>query len=217
MLGLNPGDKIEIEINRGDKKETLISQVEEVLPDGIVADLPIKKAKYVFLRLDEPVTVIYRIAEFLYGIEARVVAHEKKPIHMVVLKFTKDPQKIQRRNFYRLKTLIPVKFMMVQQQGQMGVEIKEYDGLVKDLSGNGVRLSSHIKLNPGTLLLVKIKLEEFGTVDVKGRVVRSHDEGCRTKVYETGIQFENIDRKTQDKIFMYIFNQLRLLRKKGKV
>jgi c-di-GMP-binding flagellar brake protein YcgR len=134
---------------------------------------------------------------------------------MIGIKFTGEPEKIQRLNFVRLKVNMPISFRVIYDERKMSAE---YKATICDISGSEVRLSSEIRFIPGMLIFISIDLKEFGHIKVKGRVISTYEPNttdANTLLNEAGIKFESIDLKTQDSIMIYIFYKLRKLRQKG--
>ena len=116
--------------------------------------------------------------------------------------------KVERRRFPRLITSADVEYTILEKKA-----LQEKDTVSKNISAGGICLIVYEKIELGSLLDLKIRLEDINYVAlVKGRVVWSSyftfdaDKKAR---YDLGIEFIEINESDRQKISKYILNLTR--------
>lgn len=208
---LKPGEKIELLLNRKGSSERYLSKVETVISDDtFIITRPIGDEQYMFLTLGEIVRVIFFRDDGAYYFDAKVLerikSQESISTRMVALS---DKYKLQRRNYYRLNTMVPVTLTYFENGAMVS---KKMDTI--DISGGGIRIATVNKMNVGMEVGVTAEIQGIEDYEIIGRVVRSmlSEKG---DLYETGIEFTNIHQRIRQAIIEYIFTRQREILKKG--
>lgn len=108
--------------------------------------------------------------------------------------------RVQRREFIRLATHIPLQFCEPESENWM-------KGQIQDISGNGVNISSRTPLAMGSMLRMSFSLKVKGittNINTLGRVVR---EFKSVNAYQYGITFQDLPQTERDKIVRYILHE----------
>ncbi len=192
------------------------SQVIE-LHDNDLLDvlIPIHKNQDVYLKQDTLLKLVVSKGEAVY--ELRAVIYEKLfgRIPLYRLRFLSEVNKIQRRNFYRLRLMRDVEAALVED-----LKTRKYGERFKcnlhDISAGGVHISSSKELQEKdmiefTLNLNGKKLVAFGII-----VRRTLTENTRAP-YAYGVKFDRMSDFERNEITKYIFEEQRRLIKKGLV
>jgi uncharacterized protein (TIGR02266 family) len=114
-----------------------------------------------------------------------------------------DPQSTkmaQRRKHLRVNTKLPVRF-------SSGEEFKKL--YIENLSGGGVYIASDKALPSGSIVHIELTLdEEQQTIKVEGKVTWSNPKPQSKLPAGMGVQFINMDRKTEALIRKLVRSQL---------
>jgi len=213
---VKPGEKIEIEIEEDSCTNQYLSKVEEVIDDNtFVIAKPMGEDYYTYLSLGQVIRVIYSRKDALYYFDAEVIERLKSQENISAkLTIISDKYKLQRRNYYRLEIMVPVTLVFeIKQQENTIKTIKKIDTV--DISGGGIKILSDNKMDMDTELDLLLSIPDIEYEPVKGRVIRSILVEGENPMYESAIEFIDIDPKVRQSIIRYIFSKQRELIKKG--
>ncbi|MBE5950154.1 MAG: flagellar brake protein [Lachnospiraceae bacterium] len=204
--------------------------------------VPIYQGNLLPLRTDEAYDLCFYTKSGLFQCRAVVVRGLRKDnnIAMAEMKLVSPLEKFQRRQFYRMNCIAPMKFAAVTaEQLDLFVnykycinrekkeeledhitaqEIEFHEGVVLDISGGGMRFNSELRNVPESVLVIKPEMP--GDHDKKvsllfGRVISSKRIANRdTELYDNRIEFVKIRPVEQEAIITYIFKEERERRKR---
>jgi len=192
------------------------SQIVELHPDGFADVLiPIHKNHDVFLKQDTMLKLVIAKGDAVY--EFRAALYEKLfgRIPLYRLKVLDEVNKIQRRDFYRLKLMRDIEAAVVED-----LKERKYGPRFKcnlhDISAGGLLISTSEELQENDMLEFTLnftgkKLVVFGIV-----VRRNLTNNPRAK-YSYGIKFDKMSEFERNEITKFIFEEQRRLIKKGLV
>ncbi|HZJ57619.1 MAG TPA: PilZ domain-containing protein, partial [Clostridia bacterium] len=126
---------------------------------------------------------------------------------------TSPIQRIQRREFYRLRVILPVDFWLLDDD----IEDKPtvYKGYSIDISGGGLKLNTDYCLEVNTAIECRIDLGNERQLQIKGKVIRVNPAGGSGYRYELGISFCCVSHRVREDLIRFIFSKQRELREKG--
>lgn len=211
-LELNITDPIEGKLGIG-----FISQIENYKDENIlVISAPIYEAKIYPVRVNSKIEgYAYRgdhLNKIVGFVENRLFIDE---IAVLEVRIIENIQRIQRRRFYRFDCSVPVTFYIEKNDG-VDSETDEVAGRTLNLSGGGLSALTDVSLEKGAELASKLKLDNNSFIEFKGRVIRSVSEVINEELkYISSISFIDIGYKRREMIIGYIFDQERILLKKG--
>ncbi len=207
---LRVGDKLEIQIreNYGDNQYTIVSQVMDIKDGSVFIINPIKQGTSYPLHVGQRLKIIfYREEKGIFRFVAEVKHKVNNDLTIYEIIPVGEPEKIQRRYFYRLD--IVRKVIMKLWDEDVAIE-----GVTKDISGGGIKVSSSTAISVGSKVECTIFLKDNDSIEVSGEVIRCYkDPGL--KEFQIGISFFGIKEGVRSKIIAFIFENQRLLRKKG--
>lgn len=213
FLELKVGDKLNIALYNGEitsgKNEILSTQLMDLSGKHLYISAPIYKGKLFSLHTGQKIIVVFYRKKGIYQFNADVVSENDGNITTFTLAPRGDIEKIQRRNYYRLPTVTNVVLKTLQNDRSV-----EFQCITKDLSGGGMKVICSKELELGEKLTADVLLYENEVITIDAEVVRVIKDPV-DNVYEIGIKFQKIDRINESKIFAFIFERQRLLRKKG--
>lgn len=174
------------------------STVQDITEDYLVINLPLGEGEYLTLEDGEPLDMGYMKNGGYYMLKSEILGRlieDGKPYYKI--KIPVETKRIERRDFVRISLL---DYTFYQFNGTWK------KAMVIDLSGGGMRLIIKEKVRLGDKILVGLALgnESF---KIYGQIVRIVVNEMRENV--CGIQFLDIDERTQDRIIAKIFVQLR--------
>lgn len=192
--------------SNGSKKEYISQILELNKKDVITVAVPIHKAHLVTILDETHLTAIYNIDDKgIYEFECIVLKKEKKPLPQMIIKKISPITKTQRRNFFRLNHTIPVK-------------LKKYNSdildsaLSKDISGGGIRIITSIDIRTDDIIYIEFILNEK-EYRLSGKVVRTFDK--MDNKHEIAVEYTDIVEIDRNDIIRYLFQQQRILIKRG--
>lgn len=210
-------NKIEIQI----ENETYKSNIQDITEDSIGISIPTNNGKYLPLRENEKINVLYYYEKDLYGFEAKVIGRKVEKIHMIMIQKPDHFKVIQRRNFVRVAIMLNVNCIYVNDQKNIqninDNQVKIFDGYTLDMSGGGMRIafdrSLKNNLQYGGILMVEIPFEPKNII-LKARIVRIEEDKKNPKII-CGFNFIDLDRTTRENIIAIVFKAMRDQMKNG--
>ncbi len=210
---LKVNQPIQIELP-GDEVTYYRSIVEAIFIDRFTVTSPTKAAAVIPLAPGTIVTIIFTDNTAIYTFTTEVISQNRKPPATLLLGKPIEMKRIQRRNFVRLDTRLPISLNKFNKNLHPGKEL--FSGTAFDISGGGMMFGCNTPLECGDVLEATINLNRQITVKTLGRVVRvMHNPPKSREKYSVGFEFRVIEEPVRDKIIRFIFNQQRELRKKG--
>jgi len=210
---LKIGDKLSIELNEKDIKQNennmLNSQLIDIDDNYLYVTPPVYKGQQYPLHKSQDITIFFYRKKGIYQFNAQLVNQLNTNIIIFVLKPLGNIQKIQRRNYYRLPIVAPVVLKTYKND-----EIFETQCTMRDLSGGGVRVVCKSEIEKLEEITIDLFIDESQVITMEGQVVRVIKD-IENNSYELGIKFKQANEINTEKIFAFIFEKQRLMRKKG--
>jgi c-di-GMP-binding flagellar brake protein YcgR len=211
---LSIGAKIHLLIMNDNNQSQYVSRVDNINEDGTIDVLiPISKRRIVYINEDTVLKVIITKEAAIYEFKAEIENKLFGVDPLLRLKRTSDIQKIQRRNYFRLKSLNTIKIRKI-------VNLKEaifseyFNATMVDISGGGLAFNSELELDINDLIEISVTLNS-NTINLLGMVVRADRSEDNLKKMGYGINFEKITETERNIIMSFIFEEQRKLVKKG--
>jgi len=206
------GQKIMFFITEGNFKGTYSSYIYDKDDDYIYVLMPTNtKGIKGILRENDSVEVSFVDDKnrFRIGFSTKVnkiIKDDKKVIYR--LDKPTEIARIELRNNFRVDDLIDTNFFYFKDS-----KIKKEKGVIIDISAGGIKLSTDCDLETRDKLFLEFNLNNDKMSEIEGEVVRKAVTGEKD-VKHYGIQFIDLDKKTENKIVKYcISKQMETLRK----
>ena len=131
---------------------------------------------------------------------------QENNIPMYVLANPFEVQKIQRRDYVRVKVAQIINYITGDYSLEDIDELRLNNAILLDLSGGGMRVKVKEQLTKGDKIISQLK---YGAHElfVKGTVVRV--EATEDKKWIYGVVFDEIDERTRDRIIRMVFDIMR--------
>mgnify|MGYP000998801311 CR=1 FL=1 len=209
---LKIGEKLEIQPVVGENSKSLkhkiTSQLIDIKNEVLYVSNPIRSGVSYPLHKNEKIKVIfYRDDKGIYSFIAEVIQRLSTNFPVYKIKPLSEPEKIQRRYYYRLQILTKVLVKNLNEDTWT-------ETLTKDLSGGGFRVVSSKKFDEGEILECNIKLDKDKEVNVACEVIRVV-KNFETNEYDISMKYVDISEATRNEIIAFIFKKQRELRQKG--
>lgn len=239
---LSLGNRIEVRVSQqteqakqdGQTVPCYLSNVFEVLEnEELEIFMPTDHGKLILFPVGVRLDLVIFTKGGMIGCQCRVIdRYKKENFFLLKLKLLGDLERVQRREFYRMKTTLDFSFYeLTEEQSQIVGEkemlsaleadeefyLQERVGLAVDISGGGMRFRGNKKLIEGSTILTYIPLTVSGVnkeYHVVAYVIASYALPQDPDIFESRVKFKFFDDKTQECIIRYIFEEERRLRKK---
>ncbi|KAB3531364.1 flagellar brake protein [Alkaliphilus serpentinus] len=207
---LKIGDPLEIELvevkNRS--KHMIVSQLIDIKGDLLVINNPLKRGIPYPLREGQQIKIIfYREEKGIFSFLAEIYKKLQGRLTIYTVKALCEPEKIQRRYFFRLDAILKVTLRDLS-------EDEVIESFTKDISGGGMKLISKKTFPEGSIMECTLFFRDHDKVTFTGEVIRSI-KNPETNEFELGIRYKDIGEGVRNQIISFIFERQRLLRKKG--
>lgn len=214
VQSIKVGDKIELVSKTRNKDiKKFYSQIQNFDDEGNITILaPIENSKIIPLSINKKHDTYIYTSRGLYNCETIVTGRKKSDnLYFIELKVLTKMKKFQRRQFYRLDCILTFLYKYDEEE-----EWKK--GTILDISGGGLRFTSHKMLEESNPIICNIKLDCMDNNDItmEGSVVSSNILDFDTNNYEHRIEFNDITKEQREVIIKYIFDEQRKRRKKEK-
>mgnify|MGYP000324629913 FL=1 len=185
--------------------------------------MPIREGKVIPLEIDDDYNLCFFTNSGLYQCTAQIKKrYTENRMYVMDVIFLTPLKKFQRRKFYRLDCLFPIRYRIVPkeqfekkneaEQDNEKDEILWEEGTISDLSGGGIRFHGNVECKKEDLVEIVLPLSlQSGIVPLSlyMKVVSCvHFEGSRV-AYETRGEFLDINEKERETVIKYVFEEQR--------
>ena len=212
------------------------SKVVQILEGNMIqTSMPMENGKYLLLNVLERYNMEFVTKAGVFRCQGKIVRRFREKISLyVVFELLTEFEKLQRREYYRLECLLDIKFKRAREiyiddragedESALMLADKEEDvswkvGIATNISGGGMRFHSREQLNKGERILIKMRLvfdEIVKEYSVPGNVIVCSEVQNRPGVFETRVQFVDINRQDREEIIRFVFEEERRIRQKKK-
>ncbi|SES67876.1 c-di-GMP-binding flagellar brake protein YcgR, contains PilZNR and PilZ domains [Natronincola peptidivorans] len=211
MTELKIGEKIEIypfKSRMNITSRTITSQLTDIKDNKLFISNPIKQGASYPLHTGQKIIILfYRDEKGIFSFTGEVLQRVDMNIPIYIIKPISDPEKNQRRLYFRLKTLMKVMIRSLDSSNAV-------EGFTKDISGGGLRVATKTSLKPGEKVECTLFLSDSESATLVGEVIRSIKDPI-TNEFELGIKYMDITDSTRNEIIAFVFKKQRELRQKG--
>lgn len=238
---IKPGDKIDIKMlheanneeNGGEAAKIYQSAVSDIFSDEeLEISMPTNGGRMVLIQQDKECAFVFYAKGGMYNCNAVVKKrYRKENLYLLRVALTTDLKKFQRREFFRIPYVVPLKYYEISEETaklptteELFAEIQnpEYidlvrDGTIQNISGGGVRFASKENFKKGQNLLLVIRLTNAYTDEtfyLPGQVIASEPHPSQPQAYMHRVKFLFRDIRDREKIVRFVFEEERRIRRK---
>ena len=214
-----------------DSKPLYISQVQNLFSNGdFEIDMPIYQRQLVLLHNGARYKFLFYGEKHNY--EAIVVVKDRYKAdnrYLVRVQLVTQPEKVQRREYYRCCTTIDVKYHDLAESEINSPQFDEImdrysginlntiltQGVVLDISGGGMKMISRFPNEPGSYKRLVFELPIEGkpeTFSVCGQILSCELRKDTISRYENRLKFVKLGQNSREKIIRFIFEEERKIR-----
>ncbi|MDF2839661.1 MAG: hypothetical protein K0Q99_432 [Clostridia bacterium] len=211
---ISAGERINLLVLNNYDNHQYVSKVDNINDDGTIDVLiPIAQNRIVYIKNDTILKVIVSREGAIFEFKAKILNKLFGRIPLLRLVIVSDVQKIQRRNYFRLKALKSMKVRKIVnlKEKQFG---EHFEASMVDISGGGLAFHSNTELEINDMIELSLDLN-LNSINILGKIVRVDIDESKTKKYSYGITFDKISEIERNIIMRFIFEEQRKLAKKG--
>ncbi len=224
-------EKIENRLSSKDEeKQVYISQVLDESENGnVLVSMPIKEGNVVPLSTGQKFIATFYTKSGLLRCNVVVTGRFKKgTLFLMEIAIATDFKKVQRREFFRYNCRMPMEYRIVKEEEKdlidAGTDYEISDmqpewknAAILDISGGGIRFVSTNKEEDNSLIQVRFSLKiasEELMLSPFAILLRCEQNSNNKSLYNSHIMFKGIDKKLQETIVRFIFEEQRKKRSK---
>jgi c-di-GMP-binding flagellar brake protein YcgR len=151
-----------LQIRTTDDQESLPlnSRVEDVLPDVLVIAWPVERGRPAPVRLGQQVSLSFVRGGLAYVFAGAIKEQGQQPIPYLKIRPLGPPQKVQRRDYFRVKMALDLELAGVvgypaSREAALYLNTHTYD-----LSGGGMSIRTEKSIPPGSMVEAKLNLPD---------------------------------------------------------
>jgi len=211
---LRVGEKLQIIRNhRRRKDECLVSQILEHGEEDIFdIAMPMKEGRLIPLHVNSLIKVLFFRENGQFSFDAKIIQRIKEKIPVLKIQKISKIHKIQRRSYYRLNAVIPLKVHYSNSEKDEEKEILQTYTL--DISGGGLKFAAEKIFNKNEVIICELNLNNK-IYNLKSRVIRTsyvyHDD----YTYKISTEFIDLEESVIREVVQFIFNKQMKMRRKG--
>lgn len=209
-------------------KEMLVSQIMDINDETIICTMPSRQGKMIVFEVGTLIEAFFYTGNYIYKSDCTVKSRGKEGnIFTVELRPETALVKFQRREFYRLKCTIDADIIPLTDEERKNFDVTgklpdnfvmpEDKGIIVDISGGGLRLFSKKQYDADSIVNVSFPIQvgdRSRYMKLMAKVVMSMRNQNSDSVYDSRLQFVNMQKEDTEDIVKYVFAQQRMIRKK---
>ncbi len=221
------GDKISLtkiynidEIKR--ERHQYVSSILDINDDEFLhIGMPMENGHMVTLQVGEKYEVFICTKRGRYQCTAMVIdRYREMNLHVAIVRILSGFVRQQRRQFYRLEIIMEIMHCLYEESKlEELVEYKWEMATLTDISGGGARYNANCHYKSGDLVLLKVVIPfQSGNRELilKSRVISSQMVLNRLGLYETRVEFSEIELPQREAIIHFVFEEERKQRRREK-
>lgn len=220
------GTKLELELFNEDGlglENKLISELEGIVDNNkAMIAAPIHEGLIFPIRIGTVINIYFTVKRDgnidLYRFAAMIIGRNTdENVALLKIEINNEFEKLQRRKYYRLDCSVNAKYRLVNSFNESKNDGTQYKKtLAINLSGCGICLLLEDKIDTEQFVECEISIEENRTIRFFGKVIRYEKNQVESMFrFLAGIAYVRIEDKDREAVVRYIFNEQRILRKKG--
>lgn len=239
-------DLVQVEKEEGKEKKQYTSQfLDFIEADKAKIAMPMENLRMIPLTVGDKYELSFHTSSGLFQCQCEIAERYKEGnIYILVVQFTSALEKCQRRQFYRLESIIDARYRSFSdEEERLLIKLKNndfisetartacekalekvqgnwQDATITNISGGGVRFNSKQEISKNGKLYMNIPIQLNGEellMELKARIVATAPVFNRTGLYETRVEFIEIPLDDRENIVKYVFEQERRKIKKGMI
>ena len=201
--------------------------------------VPIESGHLVPLEIGSRYEMSFLTANGVYMCKCEIKNRlRQENVYFLVLDIISELKRDQRRQYFRLEKIIPLKYRVVSEleirlryfmekkaykderekrlvtEKLEQLEIEKLDGTIVNVSGGGIKFNSTNKHDNGMIIQVLFSLDENLTVEAEAKIIGVSEIMNQRGKMEYRCEFRKIKKELRENIVRYIFSEERKQRQK---
>jgi len=204
---------VQIQVAEDPNSRTYYSRVEDASGDRLNISWPTEAGVRIPFHKSERLFISFTRQDAVYGFQASVTATIAGPIPMLTVQSSGEIERIQRREYVRVPSLLPVELTAVviapTGSGESSPDVHSIKTNTVNISGGGFAIHHKFVLPVGTMLQVKLHLPGHPEpLQLSARVVRneSREDVHKNRFFMIGVQFITIPERIRMRIVRHVFD-----------
>jgi len=192
-------DKLELVFEENGKQGRYHTRVEDVEGDALVIDRPSLLTGDALFRVGAAFVAWFIKSDSAYTFSGRVLKKVEAELDIYWINKPNSVDRNQRRRFYRIADDSPVSVIIADhliKEQDLGTDVKVFEGIALDISGNGMHLRSKLDAHVGTKVLLAPRFRDLKREFFLIGVIR-RKESLDDNWYGYGIEFFTIEEVRQ--------------------
>jgi len=188
-----------------------MSRVDDIVDDRLLIAWPTEGGVFVPIHQNQSLTISFVHDDAIYTFTGIVEEMTRELIHQITIRPASPAERIQRRQFFRLKVALPVEFLLQETpaaEGDSEPKPRAFRAVTYDISGSGLSIRHKTSLPSGAMLEAKFALPgEKATLKVICQVVHCTNlsAAMEAALYHVGIRFLAISEADRTRIVRHVF------------
>jgi len=206
---LTINDSLEVLVRQDGASTSCRSSVFDIVQGGYQLLWPTHDGVRFPVHKNQEVNLIYLRDDAIYSVKGAVAGVQNGPVPTIVFHPLGAVQRIQRRDYCRVRASLPV--MLVEAISQKSASVPKGINITTrtvDISGSGLRINIGFPIPRGTVFHVKLELEPGEPpLELTARCVYavSLPPSSGRALYQAGIEFTAISEPKRRKIVRQVF------------
>jgi len=211
-VALEINDLLQVQIPNEPDSLSLRSRVDDIVEGNLRIAWPTEQGIRASIRKDQTLTISFVRNDAIYAITGIVEAMWRTPLAQLSLLVIGPPRRIQRRQFFRVKSLLPAEFFGEYPSPNSDDREPKTVALTThsyEISGSGIAIRNRSSIPAGTLLECKLNLASEGArIKILCKVVHSSSVRgpAQENLYHVGMFFLSIRESDRTRIVRHVFN-----------
>jgi c-di-GMP-binding flagellar brake protein YcgR len=187
------------------------SRVDDIIADRVQIAWPTDGGVLVPIHKHQTLTMSFVRDDAIYTFSGIVEELKQRPLAQLSVATVGRPERIQRRQYFRVKSVQPVELFGEQPNNEderQPPKVIAIKTITFEISGSGLSIRHGISVPPGTLLDCKLFLaSEDATIKILCKVVHSSriSPGTEAALYHIGMFFLSINEADRTRIVRHVF------------
>ncbi|GAA0107117.1 PilZ domain-containing protein [Clostridium tertium] len=185
------------------------SSIQDIKDDEILITIPVSDGIYLTLKDGNEIEqIFYDDKGNVFGYKNKVLGRTtEKDIPFYRISKPYDITRIQRRDYVRVNVVQVINYIKEEElKSNISGEEKYEHALLLDLSGGGMRIKIKEEIKASDIIIANLTYDNE-KISVRGKVIRV--DKSEDKKYICGINFDDIDNGTREKIIKTVFTIMR--------
>lgn len=205
------GDRLEISSKSETSDKAYISQVENIIDSNkVTAYVPIIYDKVLKLPKHKIFVFSFFTEKGILSFDGEIIEYNKiDAFNLMTINLVSKGEKVQRRGFFRFSSSLCFSFYILDEWGSGGTKDDNiYDGVIKDISGGGLRFISNEYIDEETNIKCLIDIDKEVLIII-GNIIQKNVLSKTDYKYQYRVRFVGILPEEQEKIVKFIFDEQR--------